>query len=384
MFCTKCGFKLDDDSIFCAQCGNKITVFVNNNENKVPEVSNNELKQEPVVIPTVELEEEQAVTPIVESKVEQVVAPIVEPKEEQVVTPVVEPKAEQVVTPIVEPKEEQVVTPIVESKVEQVVTPIVEDKVEQEVDTIVKSDFYNPAQEIRRENFVQPTMNQYPSEKNKFSIKRFIFSLFVILATVATCVSVILLPYSSMEMEVKDEDGKVDERFEEEYTVVELMSGKIHKGNTEEKIIQNIVNLADYTDSMDDDLAEDINEVKKEADLIKILAIILVIVAGIATVFSIVMCCAVRKKVTYVFTLLFSLVNLVLSGYIFYLFNFEIVDNIIDVMDKQIDGMSSVGSINISAEYTMGAIIILASQLVIFISSIILLTCKNKKKMVQS
>lgn len=399
MFCTKCGFKMDDDSLFCANCGSKVTTLAPNQE----EVKQEEAKStvvEPVITEQAVNEPvvmEQAVSePVISEPV--ISEPIV--AEPTRIEPIV---SEQASDTTEEPEDESFAQEsFVRSQVSEPVNLAKNNTTNNAQYSMPNNMQQNRMNNVQPNNMQQNMVNNYQSnnynaptrEKGRFSVKRFIFSLLVIIASVAACVSVLVLPYVTLNLETTVEEGHGDgAKIEESYKVIDLMQGKLLKGNTEDKIIKQVIEIPEmadlsiygyWDDDVVDEITDDSKDLKEDAEFAKTLAIILVIVVGVATIINIVLCCALRKKVTYVFTLLLSLVNLGLGGFMFYMFNFDIVEQVTEIMDMLINPLDYTANMDLMAEYTVGAIVFLASQAVIFISSIILLTCKNRKKIGQT
>lgn len=337
MFCTKCGFKMDDDAVFCASCGTRAkTIVADTSDVQIKETKENVAEN----FVGADKEDEESVV------------------EESF-------------------KNEQI------SECEGFDNTV--DEKDENENVKENADIINTTMNSSDANNAMVN-NVLVKKKYKFSFKRFLFSFFVIIASLAACVSVFTLSYSKMSMEILSDDENIE--LNEEYKMTDLMVGKLLKGNSKNKIIKMLTEVPEYLEDMDgydvSEIAKISSDLKENAELIKMLAIVLVIVVIVATLINIILCCVLRKKVTYVFTLLFSLANMVLGGYIFYIFNFDILGQVCDIMNSIIVNVDNyIINIEVVAGYTLGAIVFMASQLVIFISSIILFTCKRVLKTVK-
>ena len=89
----------------------------------------------------------------------------------------------------------------------------------------------------------------------------------------------------------------------------------------------------------------------------------------------------VRRRGAYVLIMLFSLIKLGLGGYIGYLWCFKLLNIIKDSFNDLLNFLASQEyAMTITAGFGIGFILMMAAQLVTFICSIVLMTCKNRKK----
>ena len=91
---------------------------------------------------------------------------------------------------------------------------------------------------------------------------------------------------------------------------------------------------------------------------------------------------AVRTRKAYVFTMLFSLIKGGLGGFMIYYWLFNFLDALKDAFQNMIQMFlsSSAAGIEVTATIEIGAMLAVGLQALIFVCSIILMTCKNRVK----
>lgn len=197
-------------------------------------------------------------------------------------------------------------------------------------------------------------------QKNKFSVKRFIFSAIVIIASIAACVG-IALDFVGLKTTVTDgSDKETDTSYTKGY-----------------EIIKDRIDM----DDMDE-------ESSGLVDSVRLFRVMVIAFEGAMIFFAIIdfiLLVAVRRRGAYVFTLLFSLIKAGLGGFVLYLWCFDILDKLRALYTEWYSSyFFSFGDyeIKLSAVLGIGSILAVGLQILILICSIILLTCKNRKKLV--
>lgn len=189
---------------------------------------------------------------------------------------------------------------------------------------------------------------------NKFSFKRFIFSAIVLIATILSCAT-FFMNYLSIQIKVKGQGS--EKRY---IKGTEIMKGDV----TEDEVW--------------------LGDEKREFDYsktIKWCTIALGVVTVVFAVIELVLLIAVRRRGAYVLITLFSLIKLGLGGYIGYVWCIKLLNILRDSYAEmaKIIGMTGY-KITLTAGFGIGFILLMVAQLVTFICSIVLMTCKNRKK----
>lgn len=319
MFCTKCGLKNDDDAIFCAGCGNKL---------KMPE---NAVNKSDI---TENVAEDIPVSPSDSSSVENSDYKV---QLDKVLEETSETEATSSSIIEVEPQ---------------------------------PSNFSNMTQQgsngytynNQSMNNNQNVSNNQSMYKNKFSVKRFIFSALVIIASIVSCVGI---AFKYLDISLKGEAYGSTATFNASFKGTEI-----------------IKNDDFYIDLEDMDIYTSDDDIVESQRTIRILLIISAVAMIVFAVLELVLLTAVRRKWAYALSILFSMIQLIISGVIAYEWCFEFLDEFKEIYRESMYFSSSYAdiSLKITAGIGAGIIIVLVSQAVIFVSSIILMTCKNRPK----
>lgn len=204
-------------------------------------------------------------------------------------------------------------------------------------------------------------------KKNKFSVKRFIFSMLAILLAIASCVTIFFESFSFESTETFSGEKSV-----EKFKVYEIVKDGI---NDDEDIDE---------DYIEDEVKDEYNDVKKCADLVRVVAMALVGCLVVFGIVELILLIFVRKRGSYILTFIFTLINLGISGLMTYLFCFDFLDKTKELMVAMIGEWADIFDngifIKITANVGMGMYLLLGFQAAILICSIILMTCKNNKK----
>lgn len=387
MFCTKCGMKNDDDALFCAGCGSPIKkpqTMQQPQLQKIEQQSEN-IKEESKTNDDIgfsffqqveetkneqelESQSENAEEPIVESQSETINESIVEtlsePQPENVTeSSFGEIRLEQGADTVFETQNE----PMPETKVE-------EQPVQSQFNAQLIQSQFNAQSEQSQFNAhptqsqfnAQPIPSQYnnmvasPQKENKFSFKRFIFSALLIIVTLASCAT-IFMTYVTAKYDAK----AYGERQKQEEKIKGL--DIIKDGVTE-----------DYKYEIEGYEIEDIVDTAK---LFRTMVSVLEISLIIFSIIELVLLIGVRRRWAYVLTMLFSLIKLGLGGFVSYIWCFEFLDDLKEYFETTYSSLFiSDMSMKITAGLGIGLILALAAQGLVFIFSIILMTCKNRKK----
>lgn len=327
MFCTKCGMKNDDDALFCAGCGSQMK--------KVQEAPSAATNVEPVVN---NVNEQKAADVKADEPV----------KEDASINDVGFSFFQQVEKPV--EKENTESQPEVQSEV-------VESQFSSQSET-VQPQFNGQPQFNAQPQFngqpqfnAQPQFNNAPQKnKGKFSIKRFIFSALLIIAALVSASS-IALEFVNTEMKAKYEDDSFNE--DEDFKGYEIIKDGLGEKNDETEF-------------------DDVYAAEKT---LRIFVIALAICLIVFAVVELVLLVAVRKRWAYVLSLLFSMINLGLAGFVTYQWCFKIFN----LVKKLYSNMGFTFDVEFSAGVGIGLILIMVCQGLAFVFSIILMTCKNKK-----
>ena len=387
MFCTKCGMKNDDDALFCAGCGSPIKkpqTMQQPQLQKIEQQSEN-IKEESKTNDDIgfsffqqveetkneqelESQSENAEEPIVESQSETINESIVEtlsePQPENVTeSSFGEIRLEQGADTVFETQNE----PMPETKVEEqpVQSQFNEQPIQSQFNAQSEQSQFN-AHPTQSQFNAQPIPSQYnnmvasPQKENKFSFKRFIFSALLIIVTLASCAT-IFMTYVTAKYDAK----AYGERQKQEEKIKGL--DIIKDGVTE-----------DYKYEIE---GYEIGDIVDTAKLFRTMVSVLEISLIIFSIIELVLLIGVRRRWAYVLTMLFSLIKLGLGGFVSYIWCFEFLDDLKEYFQTTYSSLFiSDMSMKITAGLGIGLILALAAQGLVFIFSIILMTCKNRKK----
>lgn len=249
--------------------------------------------------------------------------------------------------------------------------------------------FSNGVQNVNANPNVNPNTNsnqfventnygtQEQTEKaNKFSFKRFLFSAIVLIATILSCAT-LFMNYLSLEAKVKGEGSQ------KESIAFFDIDGTIYIYNKVKDGKKSITGIDIIKSGVDEDVW--FNEDHKSIDVTKKTIRYCTIGLGVAlvvfAVIEFILLVVVRRRGAYVLIMLFSLIKLGLGGYIGYLWCFKLLNIIKDSFNDLLNFLASEEYVmTITAGFGIGFILMMAAQLVTFICSIILMTCKNRKK----
>lgn len=359
MFCKKCGAKNDDDAVFCVSCGAKIgesQAEVNNLSKEIVWENDKVVKENDNQNSGDNLSDNLS-----DSFFQQADNNVEDEKNENV------EEVNQEETKNTEDTEDTI-EPVEISKTQDNYDNIQNNQIDNQPDnSFVRSQFENDNQFSNGVQNVNsnPNVNQFSentnngaqkqTEKaNKFSFKRFLFSAIVLIATILSCAT-IFMNYLSMEVKVKGEKSQ-----KESITGIDI----IKSGVDEDEVWVN-----------DDHKSIDVTKTIRYCTIG--LGVALVVFAVIEFILLVV----VRRRGAYVLIMLFSLIKLGLGGYIGYLWCFKLLNIIKDSFNDLLNFLASQEyAMTITAGFGIGFILMMVAQLVTFICSIVLMTCKNRKK----
>lgn len=369
MFCTKCGMKNDDDALFCAGCGS----VMSKPQEPQPQVNTQEPQQQ------VNTQESQGVS-LEKVQTEEVVS---EMAEDTVNEPVNDVQVESVEpqTFDVPPSQEAAAN---FSQLQNAEQP---QSFNQPQNAEQPQSFNQPYNYNQSQNYGQPQGQNYgqsynyaqqqnygqsqfggqqyanpqPVRNSNFSVKRFIFSALIVIASIFAC-ACIAFNYVGIKMSL-NVDGEKDS--EKEYS----------KGY---KIIkEEMEGIDDFTDGPEE---------KKFVDtlnLFRVFVIIFEVALVVFTIIDLILLLAVRKRGAYVLTMVFSLIKLGIGGIAAYLWCFKVLDQLKVLFEDYVSDFIGYADFvfNFSSFLGIGLILALVMQAVIFVCSIVLLTCKNRQRM---
>ena len=362
MFCKKCGAKNDDDAIFCVSCGTKIgevQAEVNNSSEEIAQENDEVVKENDN-----QNSGDNSSDNLSYSFFQQVDNNAEDEKNENV----------EEVNQEETKNTEDTIEPVEPAETQDNYDNVQNNQIDNQSDNGFTgsqfgsdNQFSNGVQNVNANPNVNPNTNsnqfventnygtQEQTEKaNKFSFKRFLFSAIVLIATILSCAT-LFMNYLSLEAKVKGEGSQKDS-----VTGIDI----IKSGVDEDEIWVN-------------DEHKSINVSKTIRYCTIGLGIALVVFAVIEFILLVV----VRRRGAYVLIMLFSLIKLGLGGYIGYLWCFKLLNIIKDSFNDLLNFLASEEYVmTITAGFGIGFILMMAAQLVTFICSIILMTCKNRKK----
>ncbi len=363
MYCTKCGFKNEDDAMFCANCGSVMTKKQSNDA--VQPVVNTE---EPVKMDSEEVAESVKI-------IEEVEAAILE----QETTDVRMEEATQNIVEV-EPQEDSIVEPdkaaqSVNIKKEESVQP--QEQLQNAMNTVNNASI--PVDLYSSPYTKSDAGNTY--RKKRFSAPRFIFSMFIMLATIC---SIVTIAFSYVESNIK---GNI------EYSYDELMFNDSYSPEgidimKKDIAISNIFRLGEDASDIDEDemieslsdLGVDSKELNESLNTFRYFVIAFAVAMLVFCVIDFIMLSLVRNKIAYTLTLVFAIIKAALGSVAVYLWTADIFkkfENIAKMMKSELEGYATF-SINLDFSPAVGLILALAMQAVIFISAIVLLCTKPK------
>lgn len=380
MFCTKCGFKNDDDAMFCAGCGSpmkKMEMPQQVEENVTPTTNDNDIQ--PVVQNIESSSDSEQGNDIQQSDFEQ---------------------GDNIQQSDFEQGDYSRQSDFEQGDYSQQ-SDFGQGSYDKQIEfgpNMSQQTNYNQQPSMGFDNNYNPNNNMANTgkPKYKFSVKRFLFSGIAILASIFACICIFLFDFVDIKT---SQDSEKDDVLKDKYTAMELIKGEpldvddIQDFTTfEGGLIKTVISLeksinddevreeAEDEDELDiyEDLLESTQDVKKDVSLLRILTIVMTATLGLTALLSVILLPAVRKKGSYVIMLLLSIVNLGVTGFIFYIINFDIVDKCKKSFDVIIDAFGNNLSMTITSYVGLGLLLVLIMEAVTFISSIILCTCKRK------
>ncbi|MDY6328460.1 MAG: zinc-ribbon domain-containing protein [Lachnospiraceae bacterium] len=380
MFCKKCGAKNDDDAVFCVSCGTKIgesQAEVNNLSKEIVWENDKAVKENDNQNSGDNLSDNLS-----DSFFQQADNNVEDEKNENV----------EEVNQEETKNTEDTIEPVEISKTQDNYDNVQNNQIDNQPDnSFARSQFENDNQFSNGVQNVNsnPNVNQFAentnygaqeqTEKaNKFSFKRFLFSAIVLIATILSCAT-LFMNYLSIDMEVKVKG----EKSQKESIAFFDIDGTIYIYNKVKDGKKSITGIDIIKSGVDEDVW--FNEDHKSIDVTKKTIRYCTIGLGVAlvvfAVIEFILLVVVRRRGAYVLIMLFSLIKLGLGGYIGYLWCFKLLNIIKDSFNDLLNFLASEEYVmTITAGFGIGFILMMAAQLVTFICSIILMTCKNRKK----
>lgn len=338
MFCKMCGTKNDDDAIFCIGCGNKISMTQSTEVN-----TDKDLSQETA-------REDEKIDEGIKKTTDEVVS---EDKDNMDTADATENIGYSFFEKIDESENSQ----SKEDKTQYGTSQAVESQNQYD------SGFTSNMQYDSQSDF--QIKNQTESKKtSRFSVKRFIFSSLVIIVSILSCITIFMsyltfgIKYSGEDVDTENQKSKV--------TGLEIIK---------EKTVQ-------YDE---DDEIEEYEDLLDISDKITYCVIALSIVMITFAVIELVLLTIVRRRWAYVLVMIFSLIKGLIAGYIGYLWCFEALDAMKTMFKHMLSNYFYEGyAVRITAGIGIGLILVVVAQVITFISSIVLMICKNRQKAVKT
>lgn len=334
MYCIKCGFKNEDEAIFCANCGSVMT--------KKPSDADNQKIQSEENTDSAEKNDIE--------EVQQTVAEVQAERPEEVR----EQNREDI-----QPVEQIQSTEANSSKVSLAKPEAVQPDSMNNLNNVsdIPADLYHSP--YTDEN----TGNNNTYRVRKFSAPRFVFSLIILLATVCSIVT-IAFDYVGINMEIS--------MFGEEECQSEYITGfEIIKENVE-------VDEAGLLDELDD--YDNIDEFTDTLNMFRYFLIAFAVAMLVFCIIDFMLLCLVRKKVAYILTMIFALIKAALGGISLYLWSVEVLyhyEKIFKALLNEYIGFSDF-KVTLECMPAIGLILALAMQAVIIVSAVVLLCTKPK------
>ena len=369
MYCTKCGMKNADDALFCAGCGSPMS-----NPQAAPPVadiqpqpvSNEQFQQEvPQQSYGVSLEKvqpEETASEIAESTVNEPVNDI----RENVQVESVEPQNMEQTQFSGQPQS------MGQTQFGGQPQSVGQTQFGGQPQGIGQSQFGSQPQTFGQSQFGTPQFSSpQPVSPKKFSVKRFIFSALIIIASIFAC-ACIAMNYVGIEvkMKVQEEVQDIDKDYIKGYQIIKEKSGMDFSEDMED--------LIEY----DEDGKKYEKEMSDTADVFRIIIIVFEVALVVFTIIDLILLAVVRKRAAYIFTMLFALIKAAIGGFAIWLWCFKFLDCFKNYIEYMLEDYLEYGSISflISSSVGIGFILAMAMQAVVFICSIVLLTCKNRQK----
>lgn len=349
MYCTKCGYKNEDDAMFCANCGSVVSKKPNNEG--IQPVSN--------IVEPVKMNSEEA-EPEKNTNIPESVKPIeeVQPAESEQNIADIQPDIVQKVVEF-EPQMEAVVE--TETVNQQVNIQKTESVQPQEVVNNINNASI-PVDLYRSPYTDQNAGNTY--RRKSFSVPRFLFSMIIMLATICSIVT-IAFDYVGVKMKM-ELLGYSDSVSESEY-----MKGF--------DIIKEKVDI-DETDDFTD-MGGNSKELEDSLNTFRYFVIAFAVAMLVFCVIDFILLSLVRNKIAYILTMLFAIIKAALGSVAIYLWTVDALGEYEKIMKLAFEEYSDY-NFNLTLEFVpaVGLILALAMQAVIFISAIVLLCTKPKYK----
>ena len=360
MFCTKCGMKNDDEALFCAGCGSPLsqsqTAQPVENEQKTQGVSLEKVSTEEVVSEMDENSAGEAESAFAEN----VQVESVEPQNMEQSQDDIQQNFEQPQNFSEQQNFEQPQNFSGQQNFEQPQNFGGQQNFEQPQNFGGQQNFGQPQNFGTQQSFGQPQFANPQPVNNNFSVKRFIFSALIIIASIVAC-ACIAFNYVGLEMSMKFEDEKdFDKITSKGYEIIK----------------DDVDAIEDYDDEPE---AEKLIDTEK---FFRVMIIVFEVALVVFTVIDLILLLAVRKKSAYIFTMIFSLIKAGIGGFAMYLWCFKFLDQTKALYNNTFSDLMSYSGITMKLTATVGIgfILALSLQAVIFVCSIILLTCKNRQK----
>lgn len=344
MFCKMCGTKNDDDAIFCIGCGNKISMTQSTEVN-----TDKDLSQETV-------QEDESIKEGFRETPDDVVS-------EDKVNLNTADETENVGYSFFEKIDESENLQKEDVKMQYDTSRAFESQNQ------YNSEITNNMQYDNHCNFQSENQTE-PKKANRFSVKRFIFSSLVIIASILSCITIFMnyltfgLKYTGEDVEANNQDSSV--------SGLDIIKEKTVEYDEEDEEIKEYKDLLSVSDK------------------ITYCVIALSIVMVTFAVIELVLLTIVRRRWAYVLVMIFSIIKGILAGYVGYLWCFEALDAM-KVMFRHMLSDYTLGNyfyegygVRITNGIGIGLILVIVAQVITFISSIVLMTCKNRQKAVKT
>lgn len=328
MYCTKCGFKNEDDAMFCANCGSVMT--------KMPYSANNQ-----------DIQPENNTGEPIEKSILEPVSPVddhVQTEQEAVQPETVQQNPEPV-----QPIEEN--HPQVSLEKPEAVQPNIINSVNNA--SGIPTDLY------RSPYTVEPAGNANTYQRRQFSAPRFIFSLIILLATVFSIVT-IAFDYAGIKVGFSMYGfGESESEYTTGFRIIK------------EKVEMDELDLDEDIDDMEgSDYVDSVNN-------FRYCVIAFAVAMLVFCIIDFMMLCLVRKKIAYIFIMIFAVIKAAIGGFAIYLWSVNVLEQFEKIFQMYVSEYDGI-EITLECIPGIGMILALSMQAVIFISAIILLCIKPK------